>query len=175
MFFGAAGFYRAIMFSRQKIHPMGLDRSAAFASSLTAIVLRALFGRAGVDDLFRGERLSIALNGTEAAPAREYFIVLATTLSRLPLGLMPFWGEGPGRCRYTYIESPTRWLRAALLPVLRGRPRPWMATNGYVSGRADQIDLRMNSPIVFDGQIFMPRPDHPVTLRVDHEAVFVRC
>ena len=175
LFFGTAAFYRAVMFSRRTIQPAGLDRSAAFASSLALIVLRALFGRAGADDLFRGERFSIALDGTDHGPAKDHLIFLATTLSRLPFGLMPFWGEGPGRCRYTHIESPPPRLRAALLPVLRGRPRPWMAANGYRSGRAEEIALRVTSPIVLDGQIFTPRPDHPVTLRADHEVLFLRC
>lgn len=174
-FFGAAAFYRAVLFARQKVHPTGLDRSAAFTSSLALIVLRALFGRRSDDDLFRGERISIALSEAEAVPARDYLIVLATTLSRLPVGLTPFWGEGPGRGRYTCIESPPHRLRAALLPTLRGRPRPWMAANGYISGRSDEMVFGLKSPIVFDGQIFTPREDQPVILRVDHEAVFLRC
>ncbi|RMD61314.1 MAG: hypothetical protein D6826_10210 [Alphaproteobacteria bacterium] len=183
MFLGAAAFYRAVMFSRQKIHPMGLERGAAFTSSLALVVLRAFFGRGndGSDDLLRGARFSIAVpeNGDVPAPQgegeKEYLLFLATTLARLPLGLRPFWSEGAGRCRYTYIESPPHRLRAALLPILAGRPRPWMRRNGYVSGCTNEIVLRMNTPIVFDGQFFTPAPGHPMVLRSDHDVVFMRC
>jgi hypothetical protein len=175
MFLGAAAFYHAVMFARHRVHPTGLDRSAALTSSLALIGLRALIGRGREAGLFRGERMSIALDGADPAPARDYFIALATTLSRLTLGLRPFWGEGPGHFRYTYVEAPPYRLRSTLMPVLRGRPRQWMEANGYVSGWADEMVLGMNSPIVFDGQIFTPEPDRPVTLRADHEVRFLRC
>jgi len=175
LFFGAAAFHRVILFARQKVHPIGLDRVTALAATLALVGARALFGRTEADGLFQGAPLALAIDGREDPPVKTYFLVLATTLSRLALGLSPFWGEGPGRCRYLAIESPPRRFRSALLPILRGRPRRWMTADGYASGRTDEITLRMTSPIVFDGQIFTPRADQPVTLRVEHQAVFLRC
>lgn len=175
MFFGTAAFHRGILFSRQRVHSLGLKRSAATGLALGLILLRAMIGRSGVDQLVQGERIEIALDGQRAEEARDYFLVLVTTLERLTLGLMPFWGDGAGTCRYTSIGFPPQRFHRALLPTLRGRPRPWMAESGYVSGLAKEIALRMTCPIVFDGQIFTPEPDFPVILRADHKAVFLRC
>ncbi len=176
MFLGTAAFHRGILFSRQRVHSLGLERSAATGLALGLILLRAMIGRSGIDRLIQGERIEIALDGQRVEEARDYFLVLATTLDRLTLGLMPFWGGGgSGTCRYTSIVSPPQRLHRALLPALRGRPRPWMAESGYASGLAEEIALRMTCPIVFDGQIFTPEPDFPVIIRADHKVVFLRC
>ncbi len=175
MFLGTAAFYRSIQFSREKVHSLGVVRSAATGLALGLILLRAIAGKAGDDRLIQGERIAIELDGQGGEEERDYFIVLVTTLEHLTLGLMPFWGSGDGMCRYTSIGFPPQRLHRALLPLLRGRPRPWMAENGYLSGRAGEIALRMSCPIVFDGQIYTPMPDFPVILRADHKAVFLRC
>jgi hypothetical protein len=66
-------------------------------------------------------------------------------------------------------------LARALLPVLRGRPRPWMSARGYLSRGADAITIATREPLVIDGEFVQPEPDVPVLLRSDREAVFVRC
>ena len=175
MFLGTAAFHGAVLFSRRKVHPLGLVRSAATGLALGLILLKTLIGRPGGGGLIRGERIAITLDGRPAEAARDYFLVLVTTLDRLTLGLMPFWGDGDGHCRYTSIRFPPRRFSRALLPILAGRPRPWMAASGYVSGVAEEIALELTCPIVFDGQIFTPEPDFPVILRSDHKVDFLRC
>ena len=106
--------------------------------------------------------------------AERYFLVLATTLRRLIFGLMPFWGDGSGQIRYTGIAFPPVQLMCALLPVLRGRPRPWMSEPCYVSRTVDDITITTGDPLVIDGEFVQPEPDVPVLLRSDREALFVR-
>ncbi len=175
MFFGTAAFHQAVRMARDEDHPTGARGSLAFAMSLALAIWRALAGRHDrPGPMFHGQDMTIDLDGVRQSGER-YFLVLATTLRRLALGLMPFWGEGRGEIRYTSIAFPPARLARALLPVLRGRPRPWMCERGYLSRTVDDIAITTGEPLVIDGEFVTPEPDVPVLLRSDREAVFVRC
>jgi diacylglycerol kinase (ATP) len=175
MFFGTAAFHQAVRMARDEVHPTGARGSLAFAMSLALALWRALAGRHDrPGPIFHGQDMTIDLDGVRQSGER-YFLVLATTLRRLVLGLMPFWGDGRGRIRYTSIAFPPARLTHALLPVLRGRPRPWMSERGYLSRTVDDIAITTDEPLVIDGEFVSPEPNVPVLLRSEREAVFVRC
>jgi Diacylglycerol kinase catalytic domain len=175
MFFGTAAFHQAVRMARKEVHPTGARGSLAFAMSLSLAIWRALSGRADrPGPLFQGQDMTIDLDGARQSCER-YFLVLATTLRRLIFGLMPFWGDGGGQIRYTSVAYPPVRLARALLPVLRGRPRPWMAERGYCSRVVGDIAIATREPLVIDGEFVMPQPNVPVLLRSDRQAVFVRC
>lgn len=172
-FVGTAAFHRGTVLGREQVHRLGVQKSAAAGLSLFWFLLRALFGRNGDNPLYRGERITIRLDG-ETVAEPEQFVVIGTTLRRLILGIMPFWGDGPGALRYTSVSFPARRFARALLPLLRGRPRPWMAAAGYRSGRYREVSLVTDCPFVMDGEIFPASRDCPVVLRADREVEFVR-
>lgn len=172
-FLGTAAFYRGTLLGRSQVHHLGVQRSLAAGMALFWFLFRALIGRYESDPLYRGERMVVRLDD-HVLPEPEQFVLMATTLDRLILGLMPFWGDGPGRLRYTSMVFPLRRFGLALLPLLRGRPRPWMRDLGYRSGRAGEVSLVTECPIVMDGEVFPVSRDVPVTLRADREVAFVR-
>ena len=175
MFFGAVGFYRAVLLAHDRVRPKGVAGNLASASSLAMVLARLLFGRPGADDpLYRGEALALHLDGRRGAE-KPYLLLMATTLHRLMLGLMPFWGASGASIRYTSIDFPPKSLFRALLPVLRGKPRPWMTEKGYRSGAVADMTIDIESPVVLDGEIFHPRPGHPIRLTGDRRAHFLCC
>jgi hypothetical protein len=174
MFLGTAAFYHAIMMARHQVHPTGAKHDLALAMGLALALIRLMTGWRGSSAFSQGERMTVELDG-RSAPPQDYLLFLVTTLERLMLGLMPFWGEGSGGVRYTSVAFPPQRLWRALLPVIRGRPRPWMAARGYESGLTGECRLSLQCPIVFDGEIFTPEPGTPVTLRADRRVTFLRC
>ncbi|MGH6928904.1 MAG: hypothetical protein ACREEV_11345, partial [Dongiaceae bacterium] len=156
------------------VHPLGAKHRLAAAMALTLTVFRLVTGRRGPNMLLDGERMTVEPNGTSSQPD-DYLLFLATTLHRLILGVMPFWGEGVGQLRYTSVGFPPQRLWRALIPAMRGRPKSWMGAYGYVSGRSHECRLTLDSPIVFDGEIFRPEPGVPVILRADRHVTFLRC
>jgi hypothetical protein len=174
MFLGTAAFYRGVMVARNEVHPLGAKHGLAAVMSLALALFRLVAGRRGPDMLLQGERMNVELDGTPAQP-REYLLFMATTLQRLILRVMPFWGEGAGDLRYTSVEFPPQNLWRALLPALRGCPKPWMAARGYRSGCVSECRLSVDSPIVFDGEIFRADPGVPIVLRADRRIAFLRC
>lgn len=172
-FIGTAAFYRGTMLGRNQVHRLGVQRSLAAGLSLFWFLLRALIGRYERNSLYRGESMMVRLDD-RVLPEPEQFVMIGTTLDRLILGLMPFWGDGPGSLRYMSIAFPPKRFGRALIPILRGRPRPWMNDHGYRSGRVQEISLMTDCPMVMDGEIFPVSRDVPVVLRADREVAFVR-
>lgn len=175
MFFGAAAFYRAVLFTRGKIHSLGAEGSAAAGLALTAMISRILLRRGPTSaQFYQGEDMAIDLDGARQEE-ESYFLILATTLDRLLLGLMPFWGNGTGHIRYTSVAFPPPKLARALVPVMRGRPKPWMTESGYHSRLTNDVAIATTLPVVLDGEIFHPVATAPIVLRSDREVVFARC
>ncbi len=174
MLLGTAGFYRGVMVGRRRIHPLGAEQRLATGLALLASIAQTVLRRSGPDSLYRGERMSIAVDG-RVAPQQDYILLLATTLDRLMLGVNPFWGRGKGAVRLTSVSfPPVRFLRA-LVPLLRGRPRGWMTEQGYASENVHEVRLTTACPIVLDGEILEPDDAAPLIIRADEVLEFVRC
>lgn len=174
MFFGTAAFYRGTMLARAKYHPKGATGRGVVGLSLAASLIRALIRRGGEDGIYRGDDMTLAVDDG-AGQDGSYLLVMATTLDRLLLGVRPFWGDGPGAVRLTTIDFPPARLARALVPMLRGRPQPWMAVAGYGSRRASRVTIRSDCPMILDGQIVHPDPDEPAVLEGDRRLRFLRC
>ncbi|MFP6744708.1 MAG: hypothetical protein VCB77_05900, partial [Alphaproteobacteria bacterium] len=174
MFFGTAAFYRATMLARAKYYPMGAAGGVVVGFSLASALLRALLRRGGDDGIYRGDPMTLAVDGGDPEDG-NYFLVMATTLNRLMLGINPFWSNDPGDIRLTTIDFPPVRLGRALVPTLRGRPRPWMADAGYHSRRARRLTVCSACPMILDGEIFHPDPAEPVVLEAGHWLRFLSC
>jgi len=160
---GAVGFYQGTRLTRRDMHRVGFRQSLATKAGIAWSVVRLLLHGEGERSGLYGERVAIGLNG---APPQEapYLFILATTLERLMPGVMPFWGHDHGAIKLTTIASPAERFGRAAIPVVRGRPRPWMNNAGYASTRADRISLCLKSPIVVDGEVLDPGPHGHVEL-----------
>ncbi|MDX1710845.1 MAG: diacylglycerol kinase family protein [Rhodovibrionaceae bacterium] len=178
MFAGGGAFYDTVVWSRRKIHTLGAERNIAVGLALLTLGLRSLVGLTRGSPLATCTEMDIAFDGGEAE-RREVFVVRCTTLERLLMGMMPFWNGGKGDVRATVIDYPPRRLARALLPVARGRPRPWMEAAGYHSRRVRKISVACAKPIVFDGEFYdaerlgLPAGT-PLVLEHRHDLDFVR-
>jgi diacylglycerol kinase family enzyme len=149
--FGAAAFTEAKRIAAESVERRGIHQGLAVALAFLATAAKALFGRSR--RLSDGTRMEVRIDGGSPDDARR-FLMLATTLDSLMLGLWPFWGHGRGAIRWLNIDAPPLRLSAALWAVLLRRPREWMAESGYRSGRADSVRIRMEQPFILDGEAF---------------------
>jgi hypothetical protein len=167
-FLGAGAFTRASDLAQVEAHAYGLNEGAAILWTLGSMVGRSLLGL--------GEKEPPAVLASCPADAPESgprYLVIATTLNRLALGLNPFWGGGTGPLRYTDIAAPPRGLAAAIIPVLRGRPRRWMIEAGYRSGVTAALSLRLTARLTLDGEPFRPGPDGEVRITAADSVTFL--
>ncbi|WP_165842896.1 diacylglycerol/lipid kinase family protein [Phenylobacterium deserti] len=156
--FGAAAYVRASELA-QTGHRLGIFNNLSVAATLAAAVLQTLTGR---DDRGwrAGERLALGFDG-EAPCEQQLFLLLASTLERLPMGLAPF-GAGTRGLRALTVEAPPRRLAAALPPVLAGRSPAWLEAAGYRRHALEIFDLRLPSSFVLDGETY---PGGELTVR----------
>ena len=147
---GAAAYRRATELSK-RVNRAGVFQTASVALTLALAIDRALTGR--TDNEWRaGEEIAVALDGGPARQGRR-FILLASSLERLPLGARPF-GRAPRGIGWLDIEAPARRLSAMLLPVLRGRDDPRLEPLGYRRGGAERLSLSLSQPFIVDGELF---------------------
>jgi hypothetical protein len=174
MFMGAAGFTRATQLANAEVHGRGIDHRTGVALSILWAVLRSL-GGAQAAHWRRGERLGLSVDETPdpAGPDSHRFLFLATSLHRLFLGLWPFWNVGDAPIRWLDVAAPPRRFTRALLPILRGKPKPWMPDGGYRSGGASRLALSLSGPFVMDGELFPPDPAGPVQVTAGRSVEFV--
>lgn len=172
MFFGAGMIHRAIALTH-RLFPPGRSQGVLGAGLVTASLVWKV-ATAPKEGVLAPDKLQILLDG-ELVPHGEFYMVIATSLRRLFLGMNPFWGDGAGPVRLTCISSDAERVRSATLPILRGRPTPLLVPeNGYTSRNVDSSDLRMDCGYTVDGEIFAPQPDEVVTLAADRRIRFVR-
>ena len=148
--FGMGVFTDAVRLA-QHLHRAGLFGSLAVAAALVGAGARVLFG--GPSDPWRAGRPMRLERDGAAGPERSRFLLLLSTLERLPLGLRPFGPERRG-LKLLEVDAPPRRLLAALPLVLSGRERPWLAEAGYRRSEVRELRLRAGGPYILDGELF---------------------
>jgi len=167
LFFGAGAFSRGTELAQTQANALGLYHGLAVAWTIMSMVVRTMRGKAGENSV-----TALTADGALVQDG-EQFIMLATSSQRITMGLNPFWGPHTGAIRYTVIDGPPVRLVSALLPVLRGHPRPWMEAAGYRSGSADHLTLRLTSRFTVDGELFDPGPSGLIKLSARRTMDFV--
>ncbi len=145
--FGLGAFVRGTQLA-QRNHDRGFFDNAAVGITLAGAARRTLFG--GPDEPWRlGETASLSFAGDR----RQWFLVLASTYKRFPLGLKPF-GEPHEGLKVLSVEAPPRRLVRAVPAILQGRDPRWLAGHGYRRDDLAAFDLSFPGEFVLDGEIF---------------------
>lgn len=148
--FGMGVFTDAIRLA-QHLHRAGMFGGLAVGASLVGVGARVLFGEAS-DPWRAGRPMRLERDGV-LGPERARFLLLLSTLQRLPLGLRPFGPERPG-LKLLEVDAPPRRLLAALPLVLSGRDRPWLEASGYRRSEVEALRLSARGPFILDGELF---------------------
>lgn len=175
MFFGTGAICRAIQLARRSIHPMRLGSSLESALTLAGVFGERLFGRVREhpDRIMRGDQIAITLN--DGVPVGGHtLLALSTTLHHLILRSRPFWGEGPGKLRFTRIAYPVPGFWRSVPTVMYGRDRNRLARSDYSSCNTDRVRLEMDCPFTLDGELFESDRSVPVELRGEKKIRFFR-
>jgi len=145
--FGVGAFVRATKLA-QKNHGRGFIDDAAVAVTMAGGLARTLLGGAG-DRWRRGELASLSVGATPEE--RRWFMVMASTFKRFPLGLKPY-GEPREGLKVLAVEAPPRRLLRALPKIIRGEDTAWLEASGYHRHDADSFDISFEGDFVLDGE-----------------------
>jgi hypothetical protein len=165
--------YSGIMFAREQLASRGMRGQFGAALALATFLARALTGEGGT--LFPPLAAAVEVDGI-ALPRTSYFGMLVSTIDRQFLGVSPYWGDGPGRLRFSAMRHRPQHLSRVVLPALRGRPSRWLQPeHGYRSANADQVDVDFAGGFTLDGELFAPPArERRLTLTARQSAYFLR-
>jgi hypothetical protein len=146
--FGLGAFLRGTELA-QRTHASGFIDNAAIGLTLAGAVAKTLFG--GPDELWRrGVPVRASFDGWTP---RARFILMASTLERLPLGLKPF-GEPREGLKLLSVDAPPRRLLRAIPAILAGRQAAWLSASGYRREGVTEFALDFADDFVLDGEVF---------------------
>jgi hypothetical protein len=125
-------------------------------------ILQTLFG--GANSAWRaGNRMRIRFQsrgdegvhaaGKNAETDRARYILLASTLKRMPIGIRPF-GVPRGGLKTLLVDAPPRWLAAATPLIVAGSPAAWLDRAGYHRIDTPSFDLSIDSGFILDGEVY---------------------
>lgn len=164
--FGLGAFVRGTELA-QKTHGLGFFDNAAIGLTIASAALRTLSGRR--DDRWRrGERAALAQAGRPWED-HEWFLVMASTLKRFPLGLRPF-GEPHEGLKVLTVDAPPKQLARAATAILRGSTEPWLERAGYRHHDIPELRIACGGDFVLDGEIY---PGGELTVRQGPELEFL--
>jgi len=145
---GAGAYVRATELA-QRAHHLGLFNNLAVALTLGGAALGALAGGPR-SPWRRGSLMRLAEPERGHEPV---FLLFASTLKRLPMGLKPL-GEPSAELRLLTVTAPPRQLARALPPILSGRFPPWLEAAGYQRQVTSAFDLGLDDRFVLDGETY---------------------
>jgi hypothetical protein len=162
-FVGAAAFYKGWKLALGAVHDKGFMHGPALFVTMAGALIQTLAGGPR-NDWQSGAALGLGVDG-RAVAERQRFLFLATSLHQLFSGLWPFWDHGDAPLRWLDIDAPPPRFTRSLPGLLRGRPNAWMRQSGaYRSGGAKRIALRLEAPLVIDGEAYTQGPFGEVEL-----------
>lgn len=156
--FGAGAFVDAIALA-QRTHRAGAFAGLAVGLTLAWSIGRTLWGSQGSNWADGAEMAvsygadSVPLHGRVPDGQRDGYLLLASTLNRLPLGLRPFGRERPGM-KTLLIDAPPLAVPTSVPRLLLGSHAPSLETSGYHRVDTDQMHLDMPAGFVLDGEYY---------------------
>lgn len=147
---GAGGFVRATELA-QETHRFGAFNGLAVGLTLAGAVAQTLFGGQG-NSWRKGDPMRIELADGRRVD-RSMYLLLASTLHRLPLGIKPF-GRTRGGLKLLAVDAPPRALAASLPGLLSGSESPVLAQRGFRHADTQQLRLGLQSRFVLDGELY---------------------
>ena len=145
--FGMGAFVRATKLA-QKNHGKGFFDNAAVGVTMAGALARTVLGGAG-DRWRRGELATLSIAPTPEE--QRWFLVMASTLKRFPMGFRPY-GEPREGLKVLSVDAPPRRLLRALPRIIRGEDAEWLETSGYHRHDVDSFDLNFEGDFVLDGE-----------------------
>lgn len=148
-------------YTTSQLHRKGIGGSAAVLGGI-------LKGLRGDDDSLM-QITSINVEGLFDGP---HLGTVVTTLPSLIMGLDPFWGDGDGPLRVTWVDGTYSRLARNVLQLWMKLKSKDRSSDGLYSQRADELSYHYEGDIVLDGE-FLSIPSGKFTVRATRPVTFL--
>ena len=145
--FGTNAFCRSVDLA-QRFHRFGFFEGLAIIMAIMGFVARSVFTPTRVEE--SQTTLRVALSDGRAVH-RAFYLILASTLQRFPMGIRPF-GRMLSGLKLLIVDAPPRRLLASAMGVLAGAEGRWLRRNGYHRFLVDGVRIDDLDGFVLDGE-----------------------
>jgi diacylglycerol kinase family enzyme len=142
--FSTGGVPMITNYTKDKLHNRGIGGSAAVLGG----IIKGVSGRE--NDVLQSTDIALSVDGKDMAGLHLGTIV--TTLPSLIMGLDPFWGDGDGALRLTYVTADAQRLPHHVVSLWAGRKNIDRSKDGLHSFNASKLTYNYGGPIVLDGE-----------------------
>lgn len=144
-----------------ELHRKGIGGSAAVLGGI-------LKGVRGDDDKLM-QITPVRMDGLYEGP---HLGTVVTTLPSLIMGLDPFWGNGDGPLRVTWVDEHYKGLARNIVQIWMGLKSKDRTQDGLYSKRVSEIAYHYEGDIVLDGE-FLSIPSGKFTVRTTRPVTFL--
>ncbi|WP_082543248.1 diacylglycerol/lipid kinase family protein [Sphingomonas sp. Leaf339] len=148
--FGAGAFVKATELA-QHTHRAGAFNGVAVGLALGWALIQTMFG--GAKSSWRvGTPLDLKLPGG-TVDSKPRYLLLASALRQLPLGLKPF-GQPRDGMKLLVIDAPPKRLMLTVPALLAGSEADWMRRAGYHHIDTASFEVSLDDGFILDGEHF---------------------
>ncbi len=171
---GGAAFAYATQVGQGEIHATGASHTKAVAMTI-ATVLRRVLLQGDPDRLRSGQPMRLQADGRADVmgenASRALWIVTGLR-NGFVAGFNPFWGDvGADELQFLDVAAPAKGVARAFASLVMRKP--WLAGDGWNTGRTRSLEVEVDSPVVIDGELFHPLPGYPMKITADAPTTFV--
>jgi len=166
-FFGAADVVEGILFCREHLYPLPLPPGFSHAATLAILTWRC-FMQSG-----KGSDVTVR-EWDRAFESGRFFMIAATALDEMLLGLRPSPADGPELSSSFHYMSLRPGTGAALRAVPRFLRRRIAPARGLTVRRAQRLSLQFAGSFTLDGEMYKVDAAQPITLDATRSLRFVR-
>lgn len=131
-------------YAKSELHSRGIGGSAAVVGGIVKAVT------AERDSVMPATDCTLSLpSETLTGP---HLGTVATTLPSITLGLDPFWGDGDGPVRLTYVDGNYRGLYRHVAELWVGRKGKDRRPDGLHSWNVEAAEFEYSGPVMLDGE-----------------------
>jgi diacylglycerol kinase family enzyme len=164
-FFGAADMVDGILYCRKNIYPLGWPNSLSHGAAVGILLWRALIaGQEGGSIEVQGEDPAWGEDG-------RFYVVMATTMDKLLLGMRPEPSTGAGPVHYLSLRTGAQSVLSTLPNLVRQR---FSASAKRTVRRTTSVSFAFSGSYTLDGELYDAKHGTPVIVDGTQRLSFIR-
>lgn len=153
--FSTGGVPMVTEYTKNKLHSRGVGGSTAVVGG----ILKGVLNRNS--SILHPTKVNLSFD--DKILEGEHLGSIVTTLPSLLLGLDPFWGNGKGALRVTYVEANAKRLVSHIAGLWLGQKHRNRRPDGLHSYNTENLHYHYDGPVVLDGEPLTIGPEFSVS------------
>jgi len=164
-FFGGADIVDGILYCRKNIYPLGWPNTLSHPAAVAILFWRAMTSGGN------GGSVHVSDDNADWSEDGRFYVVMATTMDKLLLGMRPDPKVGTGAVHYISLRTGALSILSTVLNLIKRR-----FTHSAIRTvrRSAALTFAFNGSYTLDGELYDTSEDKPLSIDGDQTLRFVR-